>query len=60
MLAFPRFRAKYKGPINPIAYLGMAGDVVVIVALYAYWKDRKNKKEAALPEKIRAQAEENL
>ncbi len=60
MLGFPRFRSKFKGAINPLAYLGMAGDVIVIVGLYALWKERKNRKEAAAPEKQRKQIEENL
>lgn len=60
MLAFPRFRNKYRGPMNPIAYLGMAGDIIVIVSLYSYWKYNKSRKEAALPEKIRKQTQENL
>jgi hypothetical protein len=60
MLGFPRFRNKYKGPVNKIAYLGMAGDIIVIVGLYALYKERKTRKEVALPEIQRKQVEENL
>jgi hypothetical protein len=60
MLGFSRLRNKYKGPVNKLAYLGMAGDVVVAVGLYVLWRERKRRQEAALPGKIKAQIEENL
>ena len=60
MLGFSRFRSKYNGPVNKLAYIGMAGDVLVAFALFFLYKERKSRKEAALPELKRKQIEENL
>jgi hypothetical protein len=60
MLSFSRFRAKYKGPVNPISYLGMLGDVVVAVGLYALYKNWKNRKAISEPIKIAEQNKKNL
>jgi hypothetical protein len=40
---FSRFRSKYRGPVNPIAYFGMLGDIVVATGLYVLWKERKRR-----------------
>jgi hypothetical protein len=60
MMGFPRFRNKYRGQVNKLAYFGMAGDVIVFGGLYALYKERKRRKAAALPEVQRLQIEENL
>ncbi len=60
MLGFPRFRSKFKGAINPMAYVGMAGDLVVMVTLYVLWKERKKRKALAEIEKEKLQDEENM
>ncbi len=60
MLNFPRFRTKFKGPVNPISYFGMLGDVVVAVGLFALYKNWKKNKELSQPIKIAEQNKKNL
>jgi hypothetical protein len=60
MLAFPRLRSKFKGNINPFAYVGMLGDAVVIVGIYILWTERKKRKALAAIENQKIQREENL
>ena len=60
MLNFPRFRTKYKGPVNPISYFGMLGDVVVAAGLYALYKNWKNNNEISAPKKKAEQNKKNL
>lgn len=57
---FARLRSKYKGPINKIAYIGMMGDIVVIAALFLYWRQRKASKEAARLANKEAEIQRNL
>ncbi len=60
MLGFPRFRSKYQGPVNKLAYVGMLGDVVVAVGLYTAYKYWKNRKELQAPINAAKQAKVNL
>jgi hypothetical protein len=60
MLAFPRFRSKFKGNINPFAYMGMLSDTVVIVGIYLLWSERKKRKALAAVENEKKQRIENL
>jgi hypothetical protein len=60
MLSFPRFRTKYKGPVNPISYFGMLGDIIVAVGLYALYQNNKKRKELSEPIKIAEQNKKNL
>lgn len=60
LLNFSRLRSRYRGPINPMAYIGMAGDLVVIGGLYFYWKSRKNRKEALKLANVEVEKERNL
>jgi hypothetical protein len=57
---FARLRSKYNGPINKIAYIGMMGDILVIGALYLYWRQRKANKEAARLANYEAEIQRNL
>jgi len=45
---FASFRKKYNGPVNKMAYIGMLGDIIVIAGIYAYWRQRKINKLAAI------------
>lgn len=57
---FALARKNYKGPINRLAYIGFMGDIAVFVALFAYWKYRKNQKEALAPILREKQNKENM
>jgi hypothetical protein len=46
MIGFPLTRKRLgRGGMNPLAYLGMTGDIAVIAGLYFYFKQRKINKE---------------
>lgn len=60
MFNFPKFRKHFKSSINPLSYLGMAGDTAVAVGLFVFWMIRKSRKEVKEQENIRKSNEENL
>lgn len=60
MIGFPRLRNKYKGNINKLAFLGMAGDTVVAVSLYLAYKYYKTRQLAGLEEKKEKALKESL
>ena len=45
MIGFPLTRKRLGRGLNPLAYVGMTGDIGVIVGLYFYFKQRKINKE---------------
>lgn len=54
---FSAFRKLYSGPVNKLAYLGMAGDFLVAFGLYSLWKYRNYRKELAAPAKKQKELE---
>jgi hypothetical protein len=57
---FSLFRKKYTGPVNKMAYIGMLGDLVVIGGIYAYMRQRKINKLAAIEANKEKEIENNL
>lgn len=57
---FSIFRKKYTGPVNKMAYLGMLGDIVVVTALWALWRERKKRTEAKKPIIRQEEIQKNL
>ena len=60
MLAFPLFRSQHRLSMNYMSYIGMAGDLVVAVALFSLWKLRKSLKQAGAAKKKEISENENL
>jgi heme/copper-type cytochrome/quinol oxidase subunit 2 len=46
--------------VNFLSTLGMLGDTLVVFSLWALWKYRKNKNEAAYEANIAEQTKQNL
>eukprot|EP00340_Litonotus_pictus_P006984 CAMPEP_0170519076 /NCGR_PEP_ID=MMETSP0209-20121228/4616_1 /TAXON_ID=665100 ORGANISM="Litonotus pictus, Strain P1" /NCGR_SAMPLE_ID=MMETSP0209 /ASSEMBLY_ACC=CAM_ASM_000301 /LENGTH=146 /DNA_ID=CAMNT_0010804869 /DNA_START=40 /DNA_END=480 /DNA_ORIENTATION=- len=57
---FALARSAYKGQLNYAAYLGMLGDIATVTGIYLFFKYRKQRKLAQMPEKLKAAREENL
>jgi hypothetical protein len=60
MFGFARTRSNLKGKINTLAYLGMTGDVVVVLGLYTLYKYNQQRKLTKLPELKQKAREEAL
>ena len=49
MFVLRQMRNRYKGKVNTMAYVGMLGDVAVILGFLAYFKVRQMRKIADMP-----------